>query len=99
MDTDLSISKNSKQLRKTFPKEGEKKLKETIQKLRARNRYLEKKIKWYEKKAITQTIQADQKDIILGNKELPKKPETTEDFRKRFLKEFRESLKKRDENG
>lgn len=91
-------SRNSKSQRKTFPKEGEKKLKDTIQKLKARNRYLEKKIKFYENKVVEneglfiegETIQPHLKADEIANKK--------EDFRKEFLRKFRESIKGKNED-
>jgi len=64
-------------------------LKETIQELKARNQYLEKKIKFYEREAINNATIIN----ALSNKTLKNK-QTFSEFKKWFLKRFRESLKK-----
>jgi len=87
---------NSKTKHKTFPKEGEKKLKDTIQTLRSRNRYLEKKIKFYENKVVEDEgvlIKGETSHHHLKTDEINKKKE---DFRKEFLRKFRESIKERE---
>lgn len=80
---------------KTFPKEGSQKLKDTIQKLKGRNRYLEKKIKFYENEAVNETTLRPKTLIktdidVLDNLT----PSTKEEARKDILRRFRESLKK-----
>ena len=84
---------------KTFPKEGEKKLKETIQKLKARNKYLEKKIKFYENKlldhhGLPRTKLAKPDDLTPAKPTAINSEMKREKVRKRILKEFRESIKK-----
>lgn len=86
------MDRKSKQ-RNTYPKEGEKKSKDTIQKLKGRNRYLEKKIKWYEKELI---------HISSGERKIKKTAPSSvtaahkrEEFRKDFLARFKDSLKER----
>lgn len=80
-------------MRKTFPKEGEKKKNETIQKLRGRIKYLEKKVKFLENELINvvKPVRRDPKlEEPTGNVEKSK-----EEWRKEFLKKFRQSLKER----
>lgn len=66
-------------------KEGAKKLKDTIQKLRARNRYLEKKIKYYETEIINTRVHTTD--------------HSEEELRKDFLRKFRADLRARNRNG
>ena len=84
---------------KTFPKEGEKKLKDTVQKLRARNRYLEKKIKFYENEILDTyglPLSKRAKSAMPPEKKLVVSPEMRrEEARKKILQRFRESIKER----
>ena len=75
-----SSRRSPKRLKKTFPREGGAKLRDTVQKLRARVRYLEKKNKYYE------THLLDHIEIPEGQRE---------GVRKAFLRQFRASLKGR----
>jgi hypothetical protein len=77
--------------RKTFPKEGEKKLKETMQKLKARIKYLEKKVKYYENQAMHMMNNTQKKHP----KDKRTDAEKISDWKKQFYKDFRESLKKK----
>lgn len=74
-------------MRKTFPKEGDAKLKETVQKLKAERRMLLKKIKFLEDELINL-----QKPVRI-RKEEPK-PLTSEEWRKQFAERFKQSLKR-----
>ena len=84
-----------RQMDRAFPKEGARKLKDTVQKLRARNRYLEKKIKFYEKQIVDV-----EGDFIENGTVCPREnrgiiEKHKEAFRKEFLKRFRDTLKER----
>lgn len=83
---------------KTFPKTGAKKQNDTIKKLKDRVRYLEKKIKFFEKelfKFISNpeqlTSPKERVKIKAQEEQLP-----LDEWRKDFLKKFKESLKQRE---
>jgi len=82
----MGPDKRTKTNKRVFPKEGEARLKDTIRELKSRNRYLERKAKFYESKALDQVEQAMVKPQRIA-------PETREEFRRRFLKEFRDGLR------
>jgi len=84
-------NRNTGKQRKTFPKEGEAKLKDTIQKLKARNRYLEKKQRFYESKLLD--FYGNSKILPVRTQALNSK-QNREDARRRILQMFNESIKK-----
>lgn len=74
-------------MRKTFPKEGEAKLKDTVQKLKAERRMLLKKIKFLEDELINIS-----KPIRI--RKTPQAPLTSSEWRKQFAEKFKQSLKR-----
>lgn len=85
---------SKRKLKKNDESEEEKrKLKDTIKKLKTRNRHLKKKLKFYENKEIEDSYNEDISEEIYTPKE--EKQESLSEFRKRFYKEFKEGLKKK----
>lgn len=76
----------------TYPKEGEKKLKETIQKLRAELRKVKK-----QKRILEEEIANIMKPVRTRKKHIDREKLTSEEWRKDFMKRFKENLKKRQE--
>lgn len=74
-----------------YPKEGDKKLKETIQVLKSRIRHLTKENKWLraELENVMKPVRTRKKKI---DREL-----THEEWRKKFVRELKEDLAKREE--
>lgn len=78
-------------LKKTFPKDGEKKKNEQIKELKAHIKYLEKHVKFLENE-ILNSVKPVRRKPKLKEPTGTKPKMTREEFRKDLLKRFKESL-------